>query len=146
MDSQLLLPRQPSPIRQSVVHPQPSHRSSNKRGIQSTAILPEQSLALVEIFLNAAIASVLYTRQLLKHDSTVFAQRCVADLLDSPVPINYEDFLSLNTQAGKTRSQIFKMLLKGQSRRADRILALLVGVQMICQIGTTDSRAGGWNL
>lgn len=101
---------------------------------------------MVEIFLNAAIASVLYTRQLLKHDSSVFAQRCVADLLDSPGSISYEDFLSLNTQAGKTRSQSFKMLLKGKSRKADSILALLVGVQCLYQITTTDPGAGGWNL
>ena len=94
--------------------------------MQTTAILPEQSLSFVEIFLNAAIASVLYTRELFQHDSSVFSERCVSDLLDVSGPVSYEDFLVLTTAAGHTNSQVFKILLKGGSERADRILTLLV--------------------
>lgn len=96
--------------------------------MQTTAILPEQSLSFVEIFLNAAIASVLYTRELLKHDSTVFSERCVADLLSVLGPVTYHHFLDLNTQAGQTKSQVFKILLKGHSQKADKILTLLVRI------------------
>lgn len=97
--------------------------------MHTSAILPEQSLSFVKIFLNAAIASVLYSRELFKHDSSVFSQRCVADLLDPSGPVTYKDFLVLNTQAGLVKSQIFKILVKGESQRADKILTLLVRIR-----------------
>ena len=98
--------------------------------MQATLILPEQSLSFVEIFLNAALASVLYTRELLKHDSSVFSERCVADLLGLSGPVTYQDFLGLNTEAGHGKSQVFKILVKGRSQRADRILTLLVRIRL----------------
>jgi hypothetical protein len=141
MDSQVLLSRRLNVIRPPGVHTPFSqelpHEQENSR-ISTKAMLPEQSLSLVEIFLNAAIASVLYTRQLLKHDSPVFSQRCVADLLDSPSSRSYRDFLDQSTHAGETRSQVFKILRKGRSRRADRLLTLLVCVHLICKIRLTD--------
>ncbi len=94
--------------------------------LQTTAILPEQSLSLVQIFLNAAIATLLYTRQIIKHHSGVFSQRCVGDLLGLSGPLSYKDFLDLSTQAEDIRSQAFKILIKGRSQRADQILTLLV--------------------
>jgi HORMA domain len=97
--------------------------------MQTVAILPEQSLSFVEIFLNAVIASVLYTRELIKHDSSVFADRCIADLLGVSGPVTYQELLDLNTQAGRSKSQAFKILLKGRSRRADKILTLLVRIR-----------------
>lgn len=94
--------------------------------LQTSAILPEQSLSLVQIFLNAAIATLLYTRQIIKHSSGVFSQRCVGDLLGVSGPLMYKDFLDLNLQAEDIRSQAFKILIKGRSERADKILTLLV--------------------
>lgn len=96
--------------------------------MQTTAILPEQSLSFVQIFLNAAVASVLYTRELLKHDSVVFSDRCIADLLGASGPVTYTDFSALDTQSVHSNSQAFKILVKGRSQKADRILTLLVSV------------------
>lgn len=96
--------------------------------MQTGAILPQQSLSFVQIFLNAAIASVLYTRELLKHDSSVFSERCVADLLGASGPLTYEGLLELNTQPGNAKSQVFKILVKGKSEKADRIIGLLVRI------------------
>jgi len=94
-------------------------------------ILPQQSLAFVQIFLNAAIASVLYTRELLNRDSAAFSDRCVTDLLGESGPVTYDDLLQLNTQAANAKSQPFKILVKGQSDKADKILVLLVRIHSI---------------
>jgi HORMA domain len=102
--------------------------------IQTTAdmmyatISPQQSLSFVQIFLNAAIASVLYTRELLKHDSTAFSDRCVTDLQGESGPVTYDDLLQLSTQTANAKSQAFKILVKGQSNKADKILVLLVRI------------------
>lgn len=133
MDSQLLLHPQESAVRSPVVHalsPQTSHHQETA-AVQTTTILPAQSLSFVEIFLNAAIASILYTRQLLKHDSAGFSDRCVADLLGWLGPVTYTDFLCLDSQAGYAKSQPFKILVKGKSQRADKILTLLVRVHSL---------------
>ena len=123
MESQLLRPRH-----QKTMMPPVAHTSSQETPvIQTSPMLREQSLSFVEIFLNAAIATVLYSRELFKHDSSVFAERCVADLLDDVHgPVTYEDFLNVKSQAGQTKSQVFKILLKDKSQKADRILTLLV--------------------
>ena len=99
--------------------------------MQTTAILPEQSLSLVQIFLNAAVASILYQRELLKHDSPVFSDRCVTDLSGGSGPATYEDFLNLHTQAEDAKSQVFKILVKGHSQRADKIVTLLVRISSL---------------
>lgn len=110
-------------MRPPVTHPSLQLTSA----VQTTPMLREQSLSFVEIFLNAAIATVLYSRELFKHNSSVFAERCVADLLDDLYgPVTYEDFLDLRSQARQTKSQVFKILLKGKSQKADKILTLLV--------------------
>ena len=96
--------------------------------VQATAIRTEQSLSLVEIFLHGAIASVLYSRELIRHGSPAYSERCVADLLDASGPVTYETLLKLNTPAGHNNSQVFKVLVKGRSEKADRILTLLVRV------------------
>ncbi len=105
--------------------------SSDEQGpghMQTTAIRPEQSLSLVEIFLNGAIASVLFSRQLLKHSSPAYSTRCVADLLDASGTVTYKSLLEPNTVAGAAgnTSQIFKVLIQGRSEKADKILTLLV--------------------
>lgn len=111
-------------MRPPVTHPSLQLTSA----VQTTPMLREQSLSFVEIFLNAAIATVLYSRELFKHNSSVFAERCVADLLDDLYgPVTYEDFLDLRSQARQTKSQVFKILLKGKSQKADKILTLLEG-------------------
>jgi HORMA domain len=97
--------------------------------VMCATILPQQSLSFVQIFLNAAIASVLYTRELLKRDSTAFSDRCVTDLQGEPGPVTYDELLQLNTQAANAKSQAFKILVKGQSDKADKILVLLVRIQ-----------------
>lgn len=123
MESQLLRPRH-----RKTTMPHVTDTSSQEISvIQTTPMLDEQSLSFVEIFLNAAIATVLYSRELFKHDSSVFAERCVADLLDDVCgPVTYKDFLNVKSQAGQIKSQIFKILLKGKGQKADRILSLLV--------------------
>jgi HORMA domain len=127
--NRLILHRQQRRIRRPPVSRSPSQEISEElqeAALQATAVLPEQSLALVQIFLNAAIASILYSRQILKHDSGVFSERCVADLLSVSGAATYKDFLGLETRAEEIRSQTFKVLVEGRSDRADQILTLLV--------------------
>jgi HORMA domain len=135
MESQLLLPRQQKETKTTAFRT--SQSSSNQQdnvAVQMTAILPEQSLAMVKIFLNAAIASILYGRELLKNLSPCFLDRCVADLFRPSGPVNYKDFLSLNSQASEGTSQIFKILVKGRNEQADKVLRLLVCIQITCLI------------
>ncbi len=95
--------------------------------IQTIAIRPEQSLSLVEIFLHGAIASVLFSRELIRHGSPAYSTRCIADLSDASGPVTYKSLLKPNTLAGSdNNSQVFKVLIKGRSEKADKILALLV--------------------
>lgn len=96
--------------------------------IQTTAIRPDQSLSLVEIFLHSAIASVLFSRELIRHGSPAYSTRCVADLLDASGPVTYKKLLKPNTLTGSDDSQTFKILVKGRSEKADKILKLLVCV------------------
>lgn len=102
--------------------------------MQTTAILPAQSLSLVQIFLNAVIASILYQRGLLKRDSPVFADRYVADLLAESGPATYEDFLDVQTRAEDAKSQLFKILIKGHSKAADKIVTRLVRMSSLAQL------------
>lgn len=134
MDSQALIGREDKTTRIPAVH-QSSQMTSHEQEagvMQTTAILPEQSLSFVQIFLHGAIASVLYTRGLLRHDHPVFSDRCVADLLGADGPVTYKEFLHLNTQAGQMKSQAFKILVKGQSVRANTVLSLLVRFDLTC--------------
>ena len=115
-------------VGQPTVTPQQEESSVEKvpAPIQTTAIRPEQSLALTEIFLHGAIASVLYSRELIRHGSPAYSERCVADLLDASGPVTYKSLLKPNTLTGSSNSQVFKVLVKGRSEKADRILTLLV--------------------
>jgi HORMA domain len=99
--------------------------------MKNAIMLPQQSLSFMQIFLNAAIASVLYSRGLLRHNSTAFLDRCVADLLGESGPVTYDGLLQLDTQATAMKSQAFKILRNGQGDKADKILELLVRIHSI---------------
>lgn len=96
--------------------------------MQTTAIRSEQSLSLVEIFLHGAIASVLYSRELIRHGSPAYSERCVADLFDASGPVTYRNLLQPKIPTENNKSQVFKVLVEGRSEKADRILKLLVRV------------------
>lgn len=96
--------------------------------MQTTAIRFDQSLSLVEIFLHGAIASVLYSRELIRHGSPAYSERCVADLFDASGPVTYRNLLERKIPTQHNNSQVFKVLVEGRSEKADRILTLLVGV------------------
>ena len=96
--------------------------------IQQAAISNEQSLALSKIFLHATIASVFYCREILKHDSGVFSDRYVADLMDNTGSINYEKFMAGKMKSQNPNSQSFKVLVKGTNEKIDKILELLVRI------------------
>ena len=96
--------------------------------IQQAAISNEQSLALSKIFLHATIASVFYCREILKHDSDVFSDRYVADLMDNTGSINYEKFMAGKMKSQNPNSQSFKVLVKGTNEKIDKILELLVRI------------------
>lgn len=140
MESQVWLSPEVTMVRPPVIHPQslqnrPEQQSALMQvtDIQATAMEPIQSVSFAEIFLNAVIASVLYTRELIKHDSPIFSDRCVADLLDRSGPVNYTKLLQLKAQGGHGNSQVFKILLHGKSQRAEKILTLLVRIYSVSQ-------------
>jgi HORMA domain len=131
MDSQLFLTPQDMAVESRAAR-RPSRMIPNEQeavAIQMAPISQEQSSSLVEIFLNAAIASVLYTRELFKHDCEAFEERCVADLLNVSGPMTYDDFRRLQTPSGHANSQVFKILLRSGDKRADKILDLLVCIR-----------------
>ncbi|KAF7511943.1 hypothetical protein GJ744_003176 [Endocarpon pusillum] len=116
-------------VRQPKATPQQEESSFEQADepMQTTAIRSEQSLSLVEIFLHGAIASVLYSRELIRHGSPAYAERRVADLFDASGPVTYRNLLERKIPSEHNNSQVFKVLVQGRSEKADRILTLLEG-------------------
>lgn len=85
----------------------------------------EQSVALVEIFLNSSLACICYSRELLNWQSSCFRRRCIDDIsLECSPDEIYSSFIRLDSelQAG---SQELRVLVRSQNHRANRILNML---------------------
>ena len=104
-----------------------STKSSKARTQQSNVSAGQNSLfGIVQVFINASIACICFERGLLPQKSPAFIDRFVDDLGDqkSRRLLTYNDFLQIKQSGGG--KQAFKILTKGQDKKADAILNLLV--------------------
>lgn len=88
-----------------------------------------QSLDVVQVLLNAAVACIAYTRELLPWTSQCFQIRHVDQLevgLDNPFSL-YRSFCDSPIPSDGS-SQEFRILRKGVDKRADAVLDMLVGI------------------
>lgn len=88
----------------------------------------QKSVALVEIFLNATIACICYSRELLDWQSPCFKKRCVDDIrLNCSANEVYNDFINLDRRI-QTNSQEIRVLVRSQNHHANRIMDMLVRI------------------
>ena len=93
---------------------------------ESTELSQEQSVALVQIFLNASLACICYARELLDWRSPCFRTRRIGDIsLDCSPDEIYHAFVSLDRVEEET-SQEIRVLVRSQNHRANRILDMIV--------------------
>ena len=93
------------------------------------ALTPDQSLAVVDIFINAAIACICHTRELIPWDSACFKTRYIDDLNSEfwkTGPNKYYTFCDTEPNIPSVKSQEFRILRRGEDKRADGILDLIV--------------------
>ncbi len=93
------------------------------------ALSPGQSLAVVDIFVNAAIACICHTRELIPWDSACFKTRYIDDLNSDfwkSGPNKYSTFCDTEPSIPSVKSQEFRILIRGEDKRADGILDLIV--------------------
>lgn len=92
------------------------------------ALLQTKSLALVQIFLNASLACVAHTRELIPWTSPSFRTRYI-DQMDTEfyagVDNLYLAFQKLERNS-LSHGQEIRILVRGANRRADHILEMLV--------------------
>lgn len=90
---------------------------------------PTESLAVVEIFINAALACICHSRQLIKWDSKSFRKRYIDDLRSDfwkDHVCKYSAFCDTEPSMPSGISQEFRILVRGETGRADSILDLIV--------------------
>ena len=93
------------------------------------ALSPEESLDVVEIFINAAIACICHTRDLLPWDSDCFQTRHIDDLHSDfwkKGTDKYSAFCDTEPTNPSNKSQEFRILKRGEDKRADAVLDLIV--------------------
>lgn len=106
-----------------------------------------QSVATVQIFLNAAVGCISYVRELIPWTSRCFRTRYIDQIVVDGAASGerwYSDFCYLDSKT-VAASQEVRVLVRGQNRRADQILDMIVpwpqppsAVQKL-----TDSRSMG---
>lgn len=84
----------------------------------------DQSLELVKIFLNASLACICHTRELINWQSECFRTRYI-DQVSLNVEDIYHSFCGPES-ASPGKSQEVRVLIRGGSRRADAILDMVV--------------------
>lgn len=92
------------------------------------ALSPEESLAVVDIFINAAIACICHTRALIPWDSACFQTRYIDDLLSDFWKNGidkYSAFCGTEPTIPSNKSQEFRVLKRGEDGRADSVLDLI---------------------
>src|SRR5271156_472729 len=86
-----------------------------------------QSLALVEIFVNASLACICYSRELLPYHSRCFQSRFMSDLKSwKSANSDYLAFRDLDAHLQPGVSQEFKFLVRSENECSNQILGLLV--------------------
>lgn len=87
-----------------------------------------ESLALVQIFLNASLACISHTRELIPWTSPGFRTRYI-DQIDPEIPPGEQDlyaaFQAL-TSKNSNGGQEIRILVRGGHKRADQLLDMLV--------------------
>ena len=92
-----------------------------------------QSVALVQIFLNASLACICYARELLDWRSPCFKKRRIGDIsLECSPDEIYNAFVSLDCVEEET-SQEIRVLVRSQNHRANRILDMIVSIVKCCR-------------
>ncbi len=100
---------------------------------ESMELSQEQSVALVQIFLNASLACICYSRELLDWRSSCFRVRRIGDIsLDCSPDEIYHAFVSLDRVEEET-SQEIRVLVRSQNHRANRILDMIVSSLTFCR-------------
>lgn len=88
----------------------------------------DQSVALVEVFLNSSLACICYSRELLNWQSSCFRRRCIDDIsLDCSPDEIYSSFIRLDGEV-QADSQELRVLVRSQNHRANRILNMLARI------------------
>lgn len=96
---------------------------------QSSALSKAQSLILVKIFLNAALACICHAREIIPWNSTALGRRWADDLQTlawQRAGNPYLSFTQLDPALLLQHGQEFRILLRGTDTIADEILNLLV--------------------
>ena len=99
----------------------------------ATKLSPAQSLTVVKIFTNAAVACICHERQLIPRDSACLRTRYINDLQSEFWKNNsngYSAFCDGNLVQSAGNSQEFRILKRGEDERADRVLDMIVGYQI----------------
>jgi hypothetical protein len=95
-----------------------------------------ESLALIQVFLNASLACIAHARELIPWRSPCFSTRCI-DQIDFDSLCNgqtiYSSLHALASTETKTGQEV-KVLIHGKDRRADQILDMLVSFLSHCFI------------
>ena len=110
---------------QALVAPVPKLLRSSKNSLS-----PAQSLTVVEVFINAALACICHTRGLIPWDSACFRKRYIDDLQSDFWKTDsngYSAFCDREPVDSAGESQEFRILKRGEDRRADRVLNMIVG-------------------
>lgn len=106
----------------------------------------EQSLALVKIFVNASLACICHTRELLDWSSDCFRKRFIDDVsLDHEPGEIYNAFCSLESPSTKP-SQEVRVLVQSGSSRANGVLDMIVCMLVASLCLATDWYGGSWSL
>lgn len=96
----------------------------------SLGLDPKQSLAMVKIFINASIACICHTRQLLDWQSDCFRKRFIDDAaLDGKPDEIYYTFCHVDSRSSKP-SQEVRVLVQSNDKRANCILDMMARPQL----------------
>jgi HORMA domain len=95
-------------------------------GVHDMELTPAESLALVKIFLNASMACIFHTRELLNWSSNCFRTRFVDDItLRQKSDRIYPTFCHNDSESTKL-SQEVRVLVRSDNKSANSILEMLV--------------------
>jgi hypothetical protein len=111
--------------------------------MDAAVINKDQSLALVKIFLNASLACICHTRELIDWESACFRKRYV-DQISLEVDSIYESFCSSDAR-NSGNSQEIRVLTRGYDHRADALLDMIVCCPSLV-VANANIAAGTWRL
>jgi hypothetical protein len=102
---------------------------------QDVELSPDQSVALVKIFINASMACIFHTRELLDWSSSCFRTRFVDDIMLQQKPDRiYSTFCHDDSESTKP-SQEVRVLVHSNNKSANGILEMIVSWRQHTQPG-----------